>query len=48
MDGTQETGFYQVQWDGKNNSGNQLSSGVYLYRLSAGNYTNVMKMVLLR
>lgn len=48
VDGTQETGFYQVQWDGKNNSGNQLSSGVYLYRLSAGNYTNVMKMVLLR
>ncbi|MCL4279534.1 MAG: T9SS type A sorting domain-containing protein, partial [Ignavibacteriaceae bacterium] len=48
VNGNQETGFYQVQWDGKNNSGNQLSSGVYLYRLSAGNYTNVMKMVLLR
>ncbi len=44
----QETGYYQVEWDSKNSSGDQLSSGVYLYRLSAGNYTKVMKMVLLR
>ncbi|MBK9097976.1 MAG: carboxypeptidase regulatory-like domain-containing protein [bacterium] len=44
----QENGYYQVQWDGKNNAGSQLSSGIYLYRLSAGNYVNVMKMVLLR
>ena len=44
----QETGYYEVEWDAKNSSGNQLSSGIYLYRLSAGNYINVMKMVLLR
>jgi len=44
----QEAGNYEVEWDGKNNSGNQLSSGIYLYRISAGNYVKVMKMVLLR
>jgi hypothetical protein len=44
----QEAGHYQVEWNAKNNSGNQLSSGIYLYRFSAGNYINVMKMVLLR
>lgn len=44
----QEIGYYQIQWDGKNESGNQMSSGIYLYRLSAGNYVSVMKMVLLR
>ena len=44
----QETGYYQIEWDGKNNSGNQLSSGIYLYRITSGNYVKVMKMVLLR
>ena len=44
---TQDTGKYEVVWDGKNSSGNQLSSGIYLYRLTAGNYVRVMKMVLL-
>jgi len=45
---TQDSGKYDVVWDGKNNFGNQLSSGIYLYRLTAGNYVKVMKMVLLR
>jgi hypothetical protein len=44
----QETGYYQIEWDGKNNFGNQLSSGIYLYRITAGNYVKVIKMVLLR
>jgi len=45
---TQEAGQYEITWDGKNGSGNQLSSGIYLYRITAGNYVKVMKMVLLR
>jgi len=44
----QETGQYQINWDGKNDAGNILSSGVYLYRIVAGNYVKVMKMILLR
>ncbi len=45
---TLEAGQYEITWDGKNGSGNQLSSGIYLYRITAGNYVKVMKMVLLR
>jgi flagellar hook assembly protein FlgD len=45
---TQEAGQYEIVWDGKNNSGNELSSGIYLYRLTAGNYVKVMKMMLVR
>ena len=41
-------GKYEITWDGKNSFGNQLSSGVYLYRLTAGSNTKVMKMMLLR
>ncbi|MFI5238144.1 MAG: FlgD immunoglobulin-like domain containing protein, partial [Ignavibacteriales bacterium] len=45
---TQTSGKYEITWDGKNSSGNQLSSGIYLYRLNAGNNVKVMKMILLR
>ena len=43
-----DAGQYEITWDGKNNSGNQLSSGIYLYRINAGNFVKVMKMILLR
>jgi photosystem II stability/assembly factor-like uncharacterized protein len=36
-------GTYEVQWDGTN-----FPSGVYLYRLSAGNYVETKRMVLLK
>jgi hypothetical protein len=48
VNNVQEAGYYQIDWDGKNNFGNQLSSGIYLYRITAGNFVKVMKMVLLR
>ncbi len=42
------TGSYTVQWDGTNSLGQPVASGVYLYRLKAGNFSQVRKMVLLR
>ena len=41
-------GTYSVKWNGVDNSGNRISSGVYFYRLKAGNFTQVKKMVLLK
>jgi len=43
-----EAGYHDVQWDGKNNYGNNVSSGVYLYMLQAGTFTQMKKMTLLR
>jgi hypothetical protein len=41
-------GEYSVVWDGKDSRGRQLSSGVYLCRLTAGSFTQTKQMVLVR
>ena len=45
---TQEAGFNSVLWDGKNNHGSEVSAGMYLYRISAGDFHQVKKMLLLK
>ena len=42
-----QAGEYEVIWDGKNNFGQKVSSGAYFYQLTAGNYTEAKKMILL-
>lgn len=41
-------GSYTVQWDGRDDRGAPVASGVYLYRLEAGAYRAARKMVLMR
>ncbi|MGH1365761.1 MAG: T9SS type A sorting domain-containing protein [Calditrichia bacterium] len=41
-------GSYQQTWDALDASNNLVSSGVYFYRLTAGNQQKVRKMILLR
>jgi len=45
---TQEAGRYEVVWNGRDDQGRQLSTGFYLFRLSAGDFTMTRKMILLR
>lgn len=42
------TGSYLVQWDGKDAHGQQVASGVYLYRLETRDFTKTMRMLLLQ
>jgi uncharacterized protein (DUF3820 family) len=44
----QEPGYYIVTWDSKDNEGRQAASGVYFYRLTAGNFTATKRMVLMK
>jgi len=39
-------GYYQVSWDGRDENGRSVASGIYLYRLTTANYTSAKKMVL--
>jgi hypothetical protein len=48
VDDEKGPGSYLAIWDGKNDFGEQVSSGIYFYRLVAGDFTASRKMALLR
>jgi len=44
----QPSGNYTVSWNGKDNNGNVVPSGVYLYSLKAGSFVESKKMILMK
>ncbi|UCF06124.1 MAG: PD40 domain-containing protein [bacterium] len=44
----QKRNKYTVSWDGKDNRGRDVSSGVYFYRLKTDEFTQSKKLILLR
>ena len=41
-------GPYEVVWDGRDDSGRALASGVFFYQLDAPGYTSAKKLILLK
>ncbi|HTY11184.1 MAG TPA: right-handed parallel beta-helix repeat-containing protein [Bacteroidota bacterium] len=48
VDENQKAGTYRVVWNGTNNAGAHISSGVYFYRMTAGKFVQVKKLLLLK
>ena len=49
IDQFQNAGSYSVDWDGKDKLGEQVASGIYLYRMQVnGNIAQSRKMMLLK
>lgn len=48
VEGPMSAGTHTVVWDGRDRSGRTVSSGIYLYRLKAGNYVETKKMLFLK
>ncbi len=48
VNGTMSAGNFSVRWDGTSAFGEHVSSGVYLYRIQAGSFSSVKKMVMLK
>jgi hypothetical protein len=41
-------GTYRVDWDGRDESGLKVSSGVYVYRMQSGTFSDAKKMTLMK
>jgi hypothetical protein len=48
FEGTKSAGFHTFDWDGTNNSGTSVSSGIYFARCQAGQSVLTRKMLLLK
>ena len=48
VDETKEPGTYQVHWNGKDEQRQKVASGVYLYRIVAGDLVSTRKMLIMR
>ena len=44
----QQPGEYTVEWDGRNQAGARVGSGVYINRMSAGQFVATQKLILLK
>ncbi len=48
VDDRKQAGYHEVVWDGKDNAGNAAGSGVYLYKLTAGEFSKTQRLVLMK
>jgi len=48
MNSTMQPGFHAVRWDGTNDIGKPLASGMYIYRIQSSKFTSVKKLVLMK
>jgi len=48
VSGNRTAGHYVAQWDGRDEAGNPVSSGIYFYRMATPGFTGTHKMVLLK
>jgi hypothetical protein len=48
LNGDVAAGINTVQWNGRNNAGQMVSTGVYIYRIEAGSNISTKKMMLMK
>lgn len=48
QDHVYDTGTHEIQWDGTDQHGNPVSSGLYIYMIRTGQFSASKKMILLR
>jgi hypothetical protein len=46
--GLKAAGNHEIVWDGKDNHGNQMASGIYIYQFNTGNVKQTQKAILLK
>ena len=48
VDEAKPAGYHEITWDGRDQAGHLVGSGVYLYRLEAGSYVKTLRLVLVK
>ncbi|MCF7841466.1 MAG: T9SS type A sorting domain-containing protein, partial [Lentisphaeria bacterium] len=48
VNGEKAAGYQAVVWDGQNNAGQQVGTGIYFYQMRAGQFSQTRKMLLLK
>jgi hypothetical protein len=48
LDSPKPAGHYTLKWDGKDQNSHDVASGIYFYKLVAGDFSQIKKMVLTR
>jgi hypothetical protein len=43
-----DAGTYNIKWNGLNNNGQPVSTGIYIYRIQAGDFVQERKMILMK
>jgi photosystem II stability/assembly factor-like uncharacterized protein len=48
VNSNEAAGTYQVQWNGLNNNGQSVSTGIYIYRITAGDFVQQKKLMFMK
>lgn len=48
VNGVKDAGHHKLTWDGRNNSGVSVASGVYFYKMETQDFSQTKKMIMLR
>ena len=48
VDEEKDPGYFTAPWDGRDEKGREVTSGVYFYQMKAGDFCQMKKMILLR
>ena len=48
VDNEMNQGEHTVVWNGKDNNGHQVSSGIYFYQMKTSEYSSIKRMALMK
>ena len=48
VNGDQPPGSYQIHWDGRDDAGREVASGMYSYRIQADDFVRSHRMTLIK